>query len=126
MAYSDKQTDKNRNFKEALYHALAGWKVALVEERNLKIHLVISVLVIALATFLGFNQMEWLVLIMTIAAVVGLEMLNTLIENLVDLVTEKQFHPLAKKVKDVAAGLVLFASLVAVIIGIILFLPKLV
>lgn len=124
MAYKDKQTRKNKNFREALGHACSGVKIVLLEERNLKIHLMFGTIAVVLALLLQFTKLEWLALILTISLVIILEMINTLIENLVDLVTDGQYHPLAKKAKDIGAGIVLTASVMAVIIGLILFVPK--
>ena len=66
---------------------------------------------------------EWLVILLTIAMVITLEFINTAIERVVDLVTT-DYKELAKSAKDVAAGAVLFMSLFSVIIGIVIFLPK--
>lgn len=124
MAWKDKQTSKNNSFIQSFRHALAGLRVALTEERNLRYHLMIALAVIILGVTFQLDSKEWLLLIVVIGLVIILELLNTVIENLVDLVTNGSYHPLAKKVKDLAAGIVLVASVLAVIIGLLLFIPK--
>ncbi|GED20300.1 hypothetical protein KGI01_20410 [Kurthia gibsonii] len=80
--------------------------------------------VVIVAGFLtGISANEWTILLFVIAAVLSLEMTNSAIERVVDLVTD-EFHPLAKRAKDLAAGAVLIAAIFSVIIGLIIFLPK--
>lgn len=116
---------KNNSFLESFKYAWLGIRVALKEERNLRKHLATTVGVFILGFFLSFNTSEFLWLTVACFIVIFAELINTLIENLVDLVT-LDFHPLAKKVKDLAAGTVLISSGFAVIIGLILFFPKLI
>jgi len=93
-------------------------------ERNFKIHLVCSVLVIALGLWLGLSTTDWVWIAGCIALVLSLELLNTAIEAVVDLASPG-YHPLAKKAKDAAAGAVLIGALFSVIIGTLILLPKL-
>ena len=74
---------------------------------------------------LKVSLMEWAVLVLTMAMVLALEMVNTAIERCVDLVT-KDYRELAKIAKDVSAGAVLVMSLFSVVIGIVIFLPKII
>jgi len=90
---------------------------------NFRIQLVFAVLVILAGFFFSISGFEWIVLMLTIAIVLSLEMLNSAIEYLVDLVTQED-NPLAGKVKDIAAGAVLIAAIFAMIIGLIIFIPK--
>ncbi len=101
-------------------HALKGFWVALNEERNLKIHLVASVIVIALGFYFAISLLEWIVILLLMGLVVGFELINTAIENLTNLVTEEK-HPLAGKVKDISTAAVLFIALISVIVGMIIF-----
>ncbi len=105
-------------------YAIAGIWRAFKQERNLKIHALAILAVVALGLCLDIERLEWLVLLLTIALVVGLELLNTAVEALVDLVTEEYRH-FAAIAKNVAAGAVLFCAFVAVIIGLIIFIPYL-
>lgn len=93
-------------------------------QHNAWIHLLATIVVIIAGFVLRVNHSEWCWLIVSIALVFMTEMFNTAIEFLTDLVSP-QFHPLAKKVKDVAAGAVLIAAIAAVAIGLIIFIPKL-
>ncbi len=90
----------------------------------MKIHLFFTMLVVLLGFLLQVSKNEWAFLLLSIGGVISLELINSSIENLVDLVTE-EFHPLAKKVKDMAAAAVFMFSIVSIIIGLIIFIPKL-
>lgn len=105
-------------------YAFSGIIYALVTERHMKIHFLMMCIVIASGLYFGITKIEWLVLLLIIAIVISLEMVNTAIEKVVDLVTD-EYHPLAKYAKDVAAGAVLVASIFAVIIGCVVFVPYL-
>jgi undecaprenol kinase/diacylglycerol kinase (ATP) len=93
-------------------------------EPNFKIHLLVSVLAIVLATWLRISAQEWLLVILCIAVVLSLEMLNTAIEHLCNLVHPEQ-HPVIKLVKDISAAAVLLVAIMSVCCGTIIFLPKL-
>lgn len=103
-------------------YAVEGIWLALKEEPNLLFHLLAGLIVVILGTILNITTVEWLILILTIGLVISLELTNTAIEELVDSFTEDE-HPAAKKAKDVAAGAVLIASITAIIIGLLIFLP---
>ena len=105
-------------------YAVAGLYHAFAKERNMKIHGVFTLLVLVFAAYLGITPMEWMVLLLTIGLVVGMELINTSIEALVDLVTE-EYRRFAAIAKNVAAGAVLFCALIAIAIGLIIFLPYL-
>ena len=107
-------------FLKSFVYATQGIGAALQGHRNLVIQVFIAMLVVLAGFYFSITSMEWCVLLLAISVVIGLEMMNTAIENLVNLVTT-EWKPLAGKVKDIAAGAVLFASMIAVIIGIILF-----
>lgn len=105
-----------RSFKVAF----KGFFIALKEERNMKIHVAAALVVTALGFYFNITSTEWLAITLTTGLVICTELINSSIENLTDLVT-KEKHPLAGKVKDIAAGAVLFASIIAVIVAIIIF-----
>jgi len=94
----------------------------VTHEKNMQLHLIIAAAVLALAGLLRLPLLHWVLLLLVIAGVFALEMMNTAVERVVDLCTE-EFHPLAKRAKDIAAGAVFTYCLFAVVIGIILFLP---
>jgi diacylglycerol kinase len=102
--------------------AWEGIVFALKNEKNMKIHGAAALCVCMLAWMLDLSKTEWLIIIVTIGGVFSLEMVNTAIERVVDLVAP-EFHPLAKIAKDVAAGAVFVFALISVIIGAIIFFP---
>ena len=105
--------------------AVSGFFAAARHERSMHIHLLATVLVIALGIWTGLEKWEWVATAICCAAVISLECANTAIEAVVDLASP-EIHPLAKKAKDCAAGAVLAASVGAVVVGMIIFIPKLV
>lgn len=106
-------------------YAFEGIDRTIKEERNIKIHFAAAVLVILLGIWLQISEMEWLICFLLFALIISLELVNTAVEAVVDLVT-KEKKPLAKKAKDAAAGAVLFSAIIAAIIGCRIFLPKIV
>lgn len=114
---------KNDTFLESFKYAWEGIRIAYTEERNIRKHVYLTIIVFVLGFLFSFNTKEYLWLTMACFIVIFSELINTIFENLVDLVTN-EYHPLAKKVKDIAAGTVLISSFFAVVIGTLLFLPK--
>lgn len=111
-----------KKFFKSFMYAFAGIR-AVCSERNFRFHLFAMGVVIIAGFLTGISANEWTILLLAIAAVLSLEMTNSAIERIVDLVTD-EFHPLAKRAKDLAAGAVLIAAIFSVIIGLIIFLPK--
>lgn len=105
-------------------YAFRGIGRTIRDERNIKIHLTATVLVVIFGCFLHISKEEWLVCLILFGLVISLELVNTAVEAVVDLVTE-EYRPLAEKAKDAAAGAALVAAIAAAIIGGIIFLPKL-
>lgn len=122
MALLDRQ-QKNSLLKSFSY-AINGIVTAIRSERNMRIHLIISVIVIGCSFFFSINKTEWLIVLLAIGGMFSLELINTAIERVVDLNTE-EYHPLAKQAKDVAAGAVFIYAFIVVVIGMIIFLPRL-
>ena len=113
-----------QGFFDSLFNSFQGMRHFFQNERNGKIQLAIAAVAIAAAALLGISSAEWLAVLVCVAMVIGLEMLNSALEQLCDKV-ESGYHPVIKTVKDVAAGAVLFTSIISVAIGVIIFLPKL-
>ena len=113
------------NFKDSVKHATDGISYTVSHERNFKIELNFAILVCIASVILKVSVTEWLILLLTIALVLTLEIINTSIERCVDLVT-KEYEDLAKIAKDTSAGAVLVMSLISVCIGICIFLPKII
>lgn len=106
-------------------HAFSGLQVLISEEHNARIHLVVSILVVTLGFYLNISSLEWVALILCIGFVFVLEIINSSIENIADFI-EPQRNQDIKKIKDLAAAAVLLGSFTAVIIGLVIFVPKLV
>jgi len=103
-------------------YAVQGVSYLLRSQHNAWIHLLATVIVIALSWYFSLSRWEWSVLILAIAGVWTAEALNTSLECLADACHPEQ-HPLIKRAKDVAAAAVLLFSLAAMLIGIIVFWP---
>ena len=117
-----------KNKKNPLYesfgYAFEGIWTGIRKERNMKIHCLAMVLVTAAGLFFGISAVQWCICLLLFGLIAALELVNTAVEGVVDLVTEER-KPLAKIAKDTAAGAVLFAAIMSVIIGCIIFLPYL-
>ena len=127
MALRDKNTEKkwkNRTVYASLEFALTGIITAFREERNLRKDAVSASLAIIFGFVFRISRVEWLFFLLAIFLVIFGEIINSAIENVVDLASEYHFSMLAKNAKDMAAGAVLFISLYAVIVGMMIFLPK--
>ena len=109
---------------ESFRYAFAGIWHTFKTQRNARIHLSIAIAVIVVGIILDLKPGEWAIIGLTIGFVFIAEMLNTVIEAMIDLVTE-EYHPLAKQAKDVAAGAVLVAAITAVVIGLLILGPPL-
>ncbi|MDQ3927831.1 MAG: diacylglycerol kinase family protein [Chloroflexota bacterium] len=105
-------------------YAFAGLAYCFRTQRNFRIHISIGLLGAVAGALLGLSLTEWAVFAAMVTLVLAAEMVNTMIESLVDLVTQ-QYHPLARIAKDVAAGIVLLTAIGSVVVGVLIFLPKL-
>jgi len=114
---------KPQSLISSFVNAFNGLAYFFIRERNGRIQGVSALLVTAVAGLLRVSPAEWLVILLCIGAVLSLEMLNSAIEKMCDLVTT-DYNPVIKIVKDVAAAAVLFASIISIIIACIIFLPK--
>lgn len=113
---------KHRPLLKSFQYALQGVKFAVVNNQNIKIHIIVAVLVIAASLFFRINAFEMGILGVMILLVFSAEMINTSIEEMTNLITREHAKE-AKIAKDVAAGMVLVVSSGAVIVGVLIFLP---
>lgn len=120
---NDKPFSLQARLKSFVY-AYEGIKLFLRAEPQALMHLVAAVSVIAAGCYFNINWHEWIAIAFAIGMVVVSEILNTAIEKLTDMVSP-EINNKAKAVKDLAAGAVLVASITALVIGLIVFLPKL-
>ena len=117
--------EKSKNVITRFKYAFQGVFSAIKTERNLKIHISIMILVIIAGIFLKISKMEWIICIILFGLVIGGEMLNSAIETVVDIAMP-EINPKAKFAKDVAAGAVLIFAISSAIIGLIIFIPKII
>lgn len=120
------RTKKNKHFINSLEFAIQGVRTVFKEERNMRKHVLFGSLAIIAGFIFKLARIEWLWLLLAIFLVWIVEIINTVFENVVDMVTDYHFHPIGKKIKDMAAGAVLLTSLFSVVVGLLLFLPKII
>lgn len=114
---------KNKNFFTAVGHAIDGVICAFKTERNLRIDYLIGLFVLITSLFFDFTKTEFACLCLTIGFVIFSEMINSTVEYVVDLITDK-YDERAKAAKDIAAGGVFVSSIVAVVVSYFLFVDK--
>ena len=119
-----KQVEKNHHFKQSMQHAVNGIKTVFQDERNFRFDVVAAIVVVILGFFLKIERTEWYWIVFCIFLMFILEMLNTVVEQLVDLMVEHNYHLAAKKAKDVAAGVVLMGAIFVLIMASGIFIPK--
>ncbi|MEH7074084.1 diacylglycerol kinase family protein [Neobacillus drentensis] len=120
MDSNDKRSQVS--FFKSFSYAFAGIANAIRYEKNMRFHVCSSIVILIVAYYFSITKTEWLFILMAIGGMLVLELVNTAIERVVDLVT-KEYHPLAKQAKDLAAGAVFVYAILSVAIGIIVFLP---
>ncbi len=113
-----------RSFKMSFRDAAAGLWYCLCTQRNMQVHVAVTVLVMVVAWLLKLDCLEWALVLFAISFVVVAEMFNTAVEKTVDLFVGT-YHPLARLAKHIAAGAVLVSALNAVAVGVLIFWPHL-
>ena len=106
-------------------YAFNGLKILIVEEHNSRIHIFATICVLILGFLFKISTFEWIAVCFAIGIVIATEIINSSIENLADFVSPHK-NDLIMKVKDLSAAAVLVSALTAIIVGIIIFLPKLI
>jgi len=114
-----------KRLRKSFGYAFKGIDDVIEHEPNMKIHVVVAILVVIMAFIFKVSIIEWIILVLLIGAVLAAETINTTIENLVDMYT-KEYDEKAKIVKDTAAGTVLILAITSAIIGLIIFIPKII
>ncbi|WP_017472606.1 diacylglycerol kinase family protein [Amphibacillus jilinensis] len=118
---SDYQEIKKK--RVGIGYAFNGLKYALKNEINMRVHLLITCMVITFGFLFSISLIEWILLILTIGFVLTAEVFNTAVELMLDYLAP-DWHPTAGIIKDLTAGAVLIASAIAAVIGLIIFFPK--
>lgn len=116
---------KNKNFFESLKHALDGIVTLYKEERNMWFHTLAMLIVIIAGILLKVSVGEWVILALSVIFVFASETVNTLIERMMDKIST-EYDANIKKIKDISASFVLLVSLGAAVVGILIFLPKII
>ena len=119
-----KSQDK-RTFKGSVRNCLDGISYVTKNEKNFKREIALGIIALILSYILKIDKIEFIIVLTMICLVLTTEIINTAIERTVDLVT-KEYHELARIAKDVSAGSVLVTSIFSLIIGIIIFIPKII
>lgn len=111
-----------RFFRSFSYAFRGIWRTFL-NERNFRFHTVAAIIVVICGFWFHIELVEWMIVLLLCGGMFALELVNTAIEHTVDLITEEK-HPLAERAKDAAAGAVCVYAAISVMIGLIIFLPK--
>lgn len=119
-----KSKDK-RKFSSSIKYCLGGINFVITNESNFKKEIVIGIIALLLSYILKISRIEFTIILIMIALVLTSEIINTSIEKVVDLYT-KDYNNLAKIAKDVSAGSVLVMSIFSLLVGVIIFLPKII
>lgn len=110
---------------KSIGYAFSGIRSCFQSEQNFRIHFTLATIALLFSIAFDISAIEWIAVCFCIVFVITMEMLNTAIEKLCDVV-HKEIHPGIKKVKDIAAGAVLFSALFSLVTGCIIFLPKMI
>ena len=123
---ASKETKKSSSLKKikaSIINSLNGLKASYKSEQSLYIHLLASITLIILSIIFKITLIEWLVIIAIIGITLAVELVNTAIESTVDLVT-KEYHPLAKKAKDIASAAEFVLAITSTVISLIIFVSR--
>jgi undecaprenol kinase/diacylglycerol kinase (ATP) len=107
----------------AFRYASDGCASFFVSERNGRIQLIVAICVIIVSLIAGLSHIEWCIILLCIGLVISLEMINSAIEKICDHI-QPGYHILIKTIKDIAAAAVLWVSIISVIAGLLIFIPK--
>lgn len=112
---------KSQGFNNTFKNARKGFNLAVKSEINIRIHVAVATLVVLSAIFLKFSTVEFCCLLFAIAQVICAEMLNTAIEFALDSIYHNRYSRMVGMAKDISAGAVMFATVISIFVGIILF-----
>lgn len=111
-----------KRLQRSFSHAIRGLKYVIIHEKNFQNEVIIAILVIAAMVYFRVTRAEAIVLFLVISSVLVMELFNTVVERVVDIL-KPRIHPYARLIKDLMAASVLLASVLAVVIGLLIFLP---
>jgi diacylglycerol kinase len=116
-------TVSRQALNKTVINAFNGIQHFFKAERNGKIQGGIAIFAVLAGFYVKLSSFEWIIILLCIGAVLALEMINSALEQLCNLV-HSEYHPVIKIIKDVAAGAVLSVSIISAVIGLIIFIPK--
>jgi len=117
---------KTGSIFKSLTHAYRGIALALKSQRNFRFDFIFAIIIFIMAICLNFSFIELAVLLLTINAVLFAELMNTVIEFIIDAYYGNRYSIIAKMSKDIAAGAVLLNAIGSIIVGLMLFIPKII
>lgn len=112
---------KQQGFSNTFKNARKGMRLVLKSEINIRVHFCIAMIALALAFLFDFSVERMCILLLTIGFVIVTEMVNSAIEYSLDAVFHNRYSRLVGMAKDISAGAVMFASVIAIVIGVLLF-----
>jgi len=124
LVLQDKKMFSFKRLIKSFKYAFTGIKTSILREQNLVIHMFFLVIAIICSIIFKISRFEFLIIILVSGMVIALELVNTAIENTVDI--NKKYSIEAKMAKDAASGAVLIAAITSVVIGLIIFLPRII
>ena len=117
---------KQQGFAGTFRNARKGLRLAIRAEKNIRIHFCVGLLVLVFGAYLQFNEIKMYILLLTIGMVITTEMINSAIEFSLDAVFHNRYSRLVGFAKDISAGAVMFVTVIAILIGLHLFVPAIV
>ena len=112
---------KSQGFNNTFKNARKGFRLVLKSELNIRVHVAVATLVLFAALLFKFSALEFCIVLFVIGLVIVAEMLNTAIEFTLDSIYHNRYSRMVGMAKDISAGAVMFASVVAIVIGVLLF-----
>lgn len=112
---------KSQGFGNTFKNARKGFRIVLKSEMNIRVHIIIALLALIFAFVLDFSAIEYCIVLITIAMVIVSEMLNTAIEFTLDSIYHNRYSRMVGMAKDISAGAVMFASVISIFVGAILY-----
>lgn len=126
MVYDERNKSKRKGIKGILYNFVFSWQglvYAYKHEKSMWIHAILSIITVIMGLFLHLRGIEWLIIMIVLGAILSIELLNTGIESVVDMVTH-DYHELAKVAKDTGSAATFVASLIGVTTILSIYIPK--
>lgn len=116
---------KAQGFGNTFKNARKGMRIVLKSEINIRVHFIAAIFVLLLGIILGFSPLKISVILLAIGLVVSAEMLNSAIEFALDAIFHNKYSKMVGMAKDISAGAVMFVTIIAIIIGALIFIPEL-